>query len=241
MSIKCLIVDDEPLAIEIIETYLNKFSSVSIEGKCTNAIQALEILRIKNIDLMFLDIQMPQITGTDFLKSLVNPPKVIFTTAYRDFALDGFELNAVDYLLKPISFERFLKAMDKAFAFINPDNTHITTQNTEVKEENSLFIKVERKMVKVAFDEIFVIESLKDYVVFHLNDKKLITKNKISSYEQLLPGNHFLRIHRSFIAAINKIKSYSSTEIEIVNNKIIPIGKNYRDSVLNRLKLGNRG
>ncbi len=236
MSLKCVIVDDEPLAIEIIETYLNNFPSVSIEGKCTNAIQALEILRKKQIDLMFLDIQMPQITGTDFLKSLINPPKVIFTTAYRDFALDGFELNAVDYLLKPISFERFLKAMDKTFALINPDNKNIAAPVTEVKEENSLFIKVERKMVKVSFNEILFLESLKDYVVFHLHDKKLITKSKISGFEILLPENQFLRIHRSFIVAINKINSYSSTELELTNKKILPVGRNYRDSVLNILK-----
>ncbi len=236
MSLNCLIVDDEPLAIEIIETYLDKFPSVSIQGKCTNAIQAMEILRNKNIDLMFLDIQMPQIKGTDFLKSLVNPPKVIFTTAYRDFALDGFELNAIDYLLKPISFERFLKAMDKAFAFINPDDKNRNKLNIEVEEDNSLFIKVERKMVKVSFDEILFIESLKDYVVFHLKDKKLITKNTISYYEKLLSKKQFIRIHRSFIISLNKVISFTSTEVELINNKILPIGRNYRDNVSNNLK-----
>lgn len=236
MSLNCLIVDDEPLAIEIIETYLDKFPSVSIQGKCTNAIQAMEILRNKNIDLMFLDIQIPQIKGTDFLKSLVNPPKVIFTTAYRDFALDGFELNAIDYLLKPISFERFLKAMDKAFAFINPSDKITNKLNTEIEEENSLFLKVDRKMVKVSFIEILFIESLKDYVVFHLKDKKLITKNTISYYEKLLSKKQFIRIHRSFIISLNKVISFTSTEVELINNKILPVGRNYRDNVSNNLK-----
>jgi DNA-binding LytR/AlgR family response regulator len=231
MSLKCLIVDDEPLAIEIIETYLSRFPNVKIEGKCSNAIKALELLRTKKIDLMFLDIQMPQITGTDFLKSLYNPPKVIFTTAYRDYALDGFELNAIDYLLKPISFERFIKAMDKVFSVISPDETNYKTINSE-NEQEYLFIKVDRKMTKIFIDEIVYLESLKDYVVFHLKDKKFITKNTISNYEELLSDRHFLRVHRSYIVSGKKVIAFSSSEIELSNNKKLPIGRNYQKKTL---------
>jgi DNA-binding LytR/AlgR family response regulator len=231
MSLKCLIVDDEPLAIEIIETYLSRFPNVKIEGKCSNAIKALELLRTKKIDLMFLDIQMPQITGTDFLKSLYNPPKVIFTTAYRDYALDGFELNAIDYLLKPISFERFIKAMDKVFSVIAPDETNYKTINSE-NEQEYLFIKVDRKMTKIFIDEIVYLESLKDYVVFHLKDKKFITKNTISYFEELLSDINFLRVHRSYIVSVNKVIAFSSSEIELSNSKKLPIGRNYQKGTI---------
>jgi len=236
MSLKCLIVDDEPLAVEIIETFLNRFPSVKIEGKCGNAIQAFEILRTKKIDLMFLDIQMPQITGTDFLKSLSNPPKVVFTTAYRDYALDGFELNAVDYLLKPISFERFVKAMDKVFMLITPEAINNNSSASETEGEY-IYIKVDRKMVKVFIEDIIYLESLKDYVVFHLKEKKLITKNTISNYEELLLEKQFVRIHKSFIIPLKKVVSFSSTEIELSNNKKLPIGRNYKDNVIELLKI----
>ncbi len=235
MKTRCLIVDDEPLAIEVIETYLKNLSDIEIIGTCNNAVQAFEIVKKQNVDLIFLDIQMPQITGIDFIKALNNPPKVIFTTAYRDYAIDGFDLNVVDYLLKPISFDRFLKAIDKYYV-ATPANvvSPIPTSGEENKTEPYIFIKSDRKMIRVLLDDIYFIESLKDYVTIYKKDKKIITKNQITFFEQTLPSDKFLRIHRSFIVSISKIEAYTPSSIEILN-KNLPIGRNYKNEVFKRL------
>jgi len=235
MVTKCLIVDDEPLAIEIIDTYLSKFPEIEIAGKCDNALEAFEVIRKTKIDLMFLDIQMPQITGVEFVKSLTNPPKVIFTTAYRDYACEGFDLNAVDYLLKPISFERFLKAINKYYE--NRTIKNEVTQSDEKPNEitDHIYIKVDKKNIKVLYGEILYIESMKDYVVFKLKDKKLITKNRISHYEEYLPTSRFLRCHRSFIIVLDKVTAYTPLFIEIADKKI-PIGRNYKNMVCSALE-----
>ena len=229
MNIRCIIVDDEPLAIEIMESYVQKVDQLELKGTFRNAVTAFSFLQSNPVDLIFLDIQMPKLTGIDFLKTLKNPPKVIFTTAYRDYALDGFELEIVDYLLKPIPFDRFLKAVGR----VTQQPASSVSKNVVSSEptEQPLFFKVDKKMVKVRMSDILYIESIKDYVKVKTHDKEIITQQKIGYLEESLPKHIFLRIHRSFIAAINKIECYSASEIEI--GKIqLPIGRNYKNEVL---------
>jgi DNA-binding LytR/AlgR family response regulator len=226
-KINCIIVDDEPLAIEIMESYVQKVDQLVLKGSFRNAVTAFSFLQGNPVDLIFLDIQMPKLTGIDFLKTLKNPPKVIFTTAYREYALDGFELEIVDYLLKPIPFDRFLKAVGRALQQPHVSQSRIVTEQTE----QPLFFKVDKKMVKVNMSDILYFESIKDYVKIKTQEKEIITQQKIGYLEESLPKNSFLRIHRSFIAAISKIESYSASEIEI--GKIhLPIGRNYKNEVL---------
>ncbi|MFH0736777.1 MAG: LytTR family DNA-binding domain-containing protein [bacterium] len=237
MKTRCLIVDDEPLAIEVIETYLNNLSDIEIVGKCQNAVQAFEIIKKKAVDLIFLDIQMPQITGIDFVKTLLSPPKVIFTTAYRDYAIDGFDLNVVDYLLKPIPIDRFLKAMDKYYESIKPKfDTAVSLLQTEIKDDPYIFVKSDRKMIRILLDEIYFLESLKDYVTIYKKDKKIITKNQIGFFEQTLPHDKFLRIHRSYIVSVSKIEAYTPSSVEILN-KNLPIGRNYKNEVMKKFNI----
>ena len=228
-KIKCIIVDDEPLAIEIMESYVQKVDQLDHKGSFRNAVTAFSFLQSNPVDLIFLDIQMPKLTGIDFLKTLKNPPKVIFTTAYRDYALDGFELEIVDYLLKPIPFDRFLKAVGRVIQ--QPISTPAKNTGSTESTDQPLFFKVDKKMVKVNMHDILYIESIKDYVKVKTRDKEIITQQKIGYLEESLPKHIFLRIHRSFIAAVDKIESYSASEIEI--GKIqLPIGRNYKNEVL---------
>lgn len=228
-SVKCIIVDDEPLAIEIMESYVQKVDQLELKGSFRNAVTAFSFLQSNPVDVIFLDIQMPKLTGIDFLKTLKNPPKVIFTTAYRDYALEGFELEIVDYLLKPIPFDRFLKAVSRVIQ--QPVQPIVKNAAANESTEQPLFFKVDKKMVKVKMSDILYIESIKDYVKVKTHDKEIITQQKIGYLEESLPKHIFLRTHRSFIAAINKIESYSASEIEI--GKIqLPIGRNYKNEVL---------
>ncbi len=232
MKTKCLIVDDEPLAIEVIESYLHKLNNVEITAKCNSAIEAFEILQKKNIDLIFLDIQMPELTGLDFLKSIRNPPKVIFTTAHRKYAIDGFELDVVDYLLKPISFDRFLKALEKYFKSVEP-GFKVISNNTPA-ENDYIYVKENKRAVKILFKEILYIESLKDYVIIHTETKNIISKIPISDLEEQLPTGRFLRIHRSFIVSVSKIDAFTSYSVDI-GKKELTIGRTYKNSVLKEL------
>jgi DNA-binding LytR/AlgR family response regulator len=238
MRIKTLIVDDEPHAIEVIEKYTENFPEIELIGKCNNAIQAFQVLQQNKIDLIFLDIKMPGLLGTDFIRSLKHPPKVIFTTAYQDYALEGFDLSAVDYLLKPIPFDRFLKAIDKVFALFKVNGSQkisIAEKPADQKSDTFLYLRVERKMVKVNVADIYWIESLKDYVKVVLKDKVLISKQKISLLEELLPEEKFMRIHRSFIVSTEKIESYHAYSIELLGMEL-PIGRNYKTECHKRLK-----
>ena len=230
--------DDEPHAIEVIESYLKNFTDIEITAQCGDGIQAFQTLQQKKIDLMFLDIKMPGLNGNDLLKSLKNPPKVIFTTAYNDYAVEGFELNALDYLLKPVSFDRFLKAMDKVFGHFGLNNRDLSLSANESRRNKDIFLylKVERKMVKVDVKDILWIESLKDYIKVVLRDRIHISKQKISILEELLPDEGFLRIHRSFIVSIPMIESFNSQIIEI-SGKELPIGRNYKNDCQRRLKV----
>ena len=223
-KIICLAVDDEPPALDILKNYIQAVSSFELAGTCINAVDALNVLRSTHVDLMFLDIQMPQLLGTDLLRTLNNPPKVIFTTAYREFAIEGFELNAVDYLLKPISFERFLKAVNKVMDIKLPQQVQQETQDAY------LYFRSDRKMHKVAMDDIIFIESLKDYIKVVTKSKTIITKQSISSIEERLPKSSFIRIHRSFIVSLSKVQSYSP-ELIAIGNEELPVSRMYRHEV----------
>jgi DNA-binding LytR/AlgR family response regulator len=220
---KCLIIDDEPLAQNVIESYLNNFSFIELVAKCENAIMALEWIKKQKIDLIFLDISMPFISGIEFIKTLKNPPLIILTTAHKEFAIESYELNVLDYLLKPISFERFLKAINKLG---NRAFENIKLGNEESGNDVFIYVKSEKKNVKIMLKEILFIESLKDYIKIHLQDKTIITQVPISSIEQRLPDN-FLRVHRSFIVAKDKITAYTQHDLEIGKHQI-PIGRIYK-------------
>lgn len=226
---KCLIIDDEELARELIETHLAQLDGFELIASCTSAIEASTILQQQTIDLLFLDIEMPVLKGIEFFKNLIQKPKVIFTTAYRDYALDGFELNAVDYLLKPITFGRFFKAIEK---FLNSENEtiEVTLKDKNVIDKDFIYIRKDRKQIKIKFEDILYVESLKDYIKICLLDKNYITKYSISGFHKQL-DNRFIRVHRSYIVNQNKVSAYTKHDIEI-NAIEIPIGDNYKQEVL---------
>jgi DNA-binding LytR/AlgR family response regulator len=251
MPIRCLLVDDEPPALEIIESYVALVDGLEVVGKCHNAIQAFSVLQSTPVDLMLLDIKMPKLLGTDFVRSLRQPPKVIFTTAYRDYALDGYELDVVDYLLKPISFERFLRAVSKVMRVEQPLvslgqspqpdllNAPLAEKPAATSSENTfLYFRADRKMVKVFIRDIRYVESLRDYVkIITVSAQPLVVKQSISSLEEMLPEAGFLRIHRSFIVAIDKITAYTPSHIDIGGQEL-PIGRLYHKEVGRVLKIG---
>lgn len=231
MKVRCLLVDDEPLAIQLVKNHLEQLELFEVVATCSNAIKALEVLRSKTIDLMFLDIKMPQLTGIDFLKTLKNPPAVIMTTAYREFALDGYDLDIVDYLLKPITFDRFFKAIDR---YLRSVQTQVGVL-PEAGIAGFIYVKVGGKFHKLYADDILYVESLKDHVIIHGVDQKINAKYKISDIEIELKPFNFIRIHRSFIVNPKKITAFTVNDIEI-GMKEIPIGTNYKEYVFKLLK-----
>ncbi len=226
-KLRCLLVDDEPPALEILRSYVESTPMLEIAGECNHAIAAFEFLQENRVDLLFLDINMPKLSGTDFVKALKNPPKIIFTTAHKDYAIDGFEIGAVDYLLKPFSLERFWKAVQRA---TSPEEV-ASQNNSAIINDRFLYFRADRKMVKVMVDDILYVESLKDYVKIFLTGKQIITKQTISSVEEMLPEETFVRIHRSFIASKNKIESYNQNSVFIGKNEL-PVGPLYRHAFL---------
>lgn len=231
-KIRCLLIDDEPLAREILKQHIGQVDALELSGICSNALEAISFLQEHQVDLLFLDIQMPQLLGTNFIRTLKNPPKVIFTTAYRKYALEGFELDAVDYILKPISFERFLKAVNKILqSDLSSQNTALQVKENIPEQPNSfLYFRVDRKMVKVFFNEILFIEGLKDYIKIVTISKTIVTKYVLSSLDEVLPSDEFLRIHKSYIIAINKIDSFNADCIEIAKHEL-PIGRLFKHDV----------
>lgn len=234
--INVLIVDDEPLAQDVLETHISKLPELNIVQKCSNALEANDALRNHDIDLIFLDIQMPQLTGIEFLRTLSNPPLVIFTTAYPNYAVEGFELNAVDYLLKPISLDRFVKATNKASEQlkIKKGNTITTTEPT-VEATDYIFVKADKKLIKVNYMDIIYIEGLKDYVIIRMENNRIVTLQTMKSLESKLPTHLFKRIHRSYIVGIEKINAVVGNMVEVTEKgqpKHLPVGKNYRDELL---------
>lgn len=232
-SITCMIIDDEPIARDILSSFINKIPNLKLVYSCTNAMEAFELINKHTIDLFFLDINMPEISGLSLAKSINKNGKIIFTTAYREYAVDGFDLQAVDYLLKPISFDRFLQAINKYFEVtsISQKGNSYSLSNTN---NDFIFVRADRKMVKVTFNDIIYIESFSDYIKIHLPNKTVITRETISNIETKLPQNSFIRIHRSYIIKIAKIECFTNEFIEI-NKKAIPISRSYKESVLKRL------
>ncbi|MFP4023708.1 MAG: LytR/AlgR family response regulator transcription factor [Thiohalospira sp.] len=236
MKINCLIVDDEPLAIKLIKNHLNNLDDFNIVGEARNAIEALKILEKNQIDLFFLDINMPKITGIELLKSLQNPPKVIIISAHKEYAVEGFELDVVDYLLKPISFDRFLKAINKYKSITQQPENHSSINH--FNQNTIISIKDNKKTHNIKHDNILYIESLREYIKIHTLNNTIMVKCALSKIEENLPVNHFIRIHKSYIIAINKVDLFTATSVEIRNNKI-PIGRNFKSNALK--SLGNLG
>lgn len=228
---KCLIIDDERLARRLIENHIAKFDNFEVVASCKSAIEASKSLNEQVIDLLFLDIEMPVLKGTEFYKNLVSKPKVIFTTAYRDYAVEGFELNAIDYLLKPITFGRFFKAIEKFLATQNNDKSLFTAN--ESTNKNYIFITENRKQVKIILEDILFIESVKNYIKIKTVNKIHLVKYGISAFEDLL-DIRFIRVHRSYIVNTNKISAYTKQDIEIGDIEI-PIGENYK-SFISKIK-----
>ena len=230
--ISCLIVDDESIAREVIASHLAKIANIRIVASCKNAMEAFYWINNETIDLLFLDINMPELSGISFAKTINKDIKIIFTTAYRDFAVEGFELKAVDYLLKPIAFDRLLKAVNRYFEIVNytekPLNQH--QQNIDF-----IFVRSDRKMIKIDFDSILYIESLSDYLKIHLANEIIVTRETISSIEAKLPQNNFMRIHRSYIISIPHISIYTNEFISI-QKESLPISRSYKKEVLERLE-----
>lgn len=230
-KISCLIVDDEPLAADIIEEYLSRVDGYELVDKCNNAMQAFSVLNQHQVDLMFLDIQMPKLTGVEFLKSLRNPPKVILTTAYSEYALDGYDLDVVDYLLKPISFERFLRAIDKASHLLTSSNR--TSTHTGLKTNTTepyIYVREDKITQKIFLSEILYIESQGNYVKIVCAGREITSYSSISLIEEKLPEDKFLRVHRSFIISTDKITAFSGTTI-MIGKFQIPIGRSYKTLV----------
>ena len=235
MKIRCLLIDDEPPALKILASYISNINGLEIVAQCKNAIEALDVLHQKTVDVIFLDIKMPKILGTEFLKNLSHPPKVIFVTAYRDYAVEGYELDAVDYLVKPVSFERFFKAITKLNRAIDKEAV-TTTVEYKSNPEAFVYLKVDKDMKKIFVNDIVYIESWKDYVkLFLANGKSLLVKQSISAMENLLSEHKFLRIHRSYMVSLNKISGYNGLSVQL-DTKEIPIGRLYKQVVMERLQ-----
>jgi DNA-binding LytR/AlgR family response regulator len=231
-KIQCLIIDDEPLACEILKQHIAGVEALALTGICNNAVEAISFLNEHHVDLLFLDIQMPQLLGTTFIRTLKNAPKVIFTTAFREYAVEGFELDAVDYILKPISFERFLKAVNKVLQ-MNLGSEHITVDSKEIASESAnsfLYFRADRKKVKIFFRDILFIEGLKDYIKIVTISKTIVTRYVLSTLGDMLPTIQFLRVHKSYIVSINKIESFNADSIQIAKYKV-PIGRLYKFDV----------
>jgi DNA-binding LytR/AlgR family response regulator len=231
--IRCLIVDDEPLALHILEDYISKVPFMELIKSTTNPIEALTLVQEGNIDLVFLDVQMPELTGIQFLRIANGKTKVILTTAYPQYALEGYELDVVDYLLKPIAFDRFFKAAQKAQGILQPSRQAPVTEPAQVQPQNDfmsdfIFVKSEHKIQKVYLHQILFIEGLKDYISIFTTAERIITLQNMKKMEDTLPEKHFIRVHKSYIVALNKIDSIERSRIRI-GDKIIPIGDTYRE------------
>ncbi|MFY0687862.1 MAG: response regulator transcription factor [Cyclobacteriaceae bacterium] len=222
-KLKCIVVDDEPLAIEVIESYIQQFDQLELSAKFENPVKAFEYLQSQPVDVLFIDIQMPRITGLEILRSMSKRPKVILTTAYRDYALDGFELEVTDYLLKPIAFDRFVKAIAKL-------KEVESIRSNEPDENADIFVKVDKKMVRLDLSSLLFLESQRDYLRIVCEHRELVTHMSISEADSLFPEEDFFRVHRSFVVSKKRIDSFSATEIEIGGHHI-PIGRNYKAEV----------
>jgi len=236
MKTNCLIIDDEPLARDLIRSHINKLENFNIVAECGDAMRALQELRSQDIDLMFMDIQMPQITGIEFLKTLKSPPKVVITTAYREYALEGFELDVVDFLLKPVTFERFLKSVNKYYQVSQEEIAPLShSEEPKTNDDPFIYVKENKRVIKVYLNEILYIEGLSEYVQIYTGKRKIITKTSMTNMEEKLPSESFFRIHKSFIVSLSKIEAFTAHSIE-VPGKELPIGRSYKSLVLDALQ-----
>ena len=236
-TIRCLVVDDEPPAREVLRRYIESMPTLELAGECASAVEALAYLQQHPVDLLFLDIRMPRLNGNELMRILKNPPKVIFTTAHVEYALEGYELDVIDYLLKPVSFERFVKAVHKANHLVVPNLPE--TPASPATHERFVYFRSDRKMVKVLLDDIEYIESMKDYIKVVTGTGVIVTKQAISAVEEMLPEHLFLRCHRSFIVSLARVRAFTP-ELISVGKTEIPIGKLFRQDALRRLGTGLR-
>jgi DNA-binding LytR/AlgR family response regulator len=230
-SIRCLIIDDEPQAHEVLKAHIRATPQLEWVGSCHQSMEGMAFLREKSVDLLFLDIQMPKLLGTELVKTISRPPQIIFVTAHRDFAMDGFELGAIDYLLKPVSLERFLKAINKVI----PLQMGSAQNDQQAESKKFLYFRADRKMVKVYLSEILYIESLKDYVRIFTTHGPLITKLTLTAIADMLPDDDFIQIHRSFIASRNQINAYAADRIMIGKTEL-PVGPLYKNLLKERMQ-----
>jgi len=231
----CIIVEDEPIAAEVLEDYIRQIPFLHLKKICSDAIYAMEILQNEPIDLIFLDIHLPKLKGLDFVKTLKYPPKIIIISAYQEYALQGYELNVVDYLLKPVEFSRFLTAVNKLKQDSTKSHSHLPSAT---EDRDHLFFNVNKKHIKIYLDDILYIESLREYVKITTKEKNILTKIQLGEIEEMLAKNNFLRVHRSFIISKSKIESFSPSEIEI-NGTQIPVGRNYKELVMANLQINS--
>lgn len=234
MKTRCLIVDDEPLARELMRGHIEKLESFEVVEECDNAMKAMNALRNHHVDLMFLDIKMPQMTGIDFLKNLKRPPKVIITTAFSQYALDGFELDVVDYLMKPVTFERFFKAVNKYFQSGLFEPVELEGENG-IEKNAFIYVKENKKIIKIYLNEIHFIEGLNEYIRIHTDNRRVVVKSSLHHIENRLPSELFIRIHKSYIVSIPRIRAFNATTIELENTKL-RIGRNYKNQVFSALQ-----
>lgn len=235
MKKRCLIVDDEPLARKVIKSHLKDFSDIEIAGECENALQAGEFLRKEKIDLMFLDIEMPKISGFEFLKSVKNPPKIIVVTAYRNYALKSYEYDVVDYLLKPVSFERFYKAVNKFFKQLKQSEIEVMTDDNLSETNTFVYLNEDKTIHKFFLKDILYIESYREYIKVHTFENAVLTKMSITKIEEQLKDFDFIRIHKSFVVSVAKIKAFNARTIFITDQEL-PIGRTYKNEVMKKLK-----
>lgn len=231
MKLSCLIIDDEPMARKGLEEYVKEVDFLHLAGQCENAVKASALLHDGKIDLLLLDIHMPKLSGIEFLKTLKNPPMVIFTTAYSEYALEGYSLDIIDYLVKPIPFERFLKAVQKAHDF------HVLKQKAEATtalSQDYFFVKCDHKFEKVNYSDVLYVEAMQNYCIIHTAERKMITYITFSGLESQLPMDRFLKVHKSFLVSFTKIKAVEGNEI-LIGNARIPISRNLKDEVMQKI------
>jgi two-component system, LytTR family, response regulator LytT len=232
---RCLIIDDEPLGIKLIKTHLDKFETFEVAGECSSALKAVEYLKSEKIDLIFLDINMPEITGIDFLRTLTDPPYVIITTAYREYAIEGYDLDVVDFLLKPISFERFLKAINRYCNRTRISSSKEGNSSGETDEKKHIYIQDGKKAFKLLHDDIIFFEGYGEYVKVITTNKNYLVRDSLAEFEHKLPSDFFLRIHKSYLINIRKILGFTTSHVLIKNHEL-PIGRVCRDKVMTILK-----
>ncbi len=237
MQVKCLIIDDEPLAVKVVEKYIEEVDDFECVGNCSNGLEAIRFLNEQAVDLIFLDINMPKLSGMEFLETLKNPPQVVITTAYRDYAVESYNYDVVDYLVKPIEFPRFFRMVQKVMNRLSIKPAWPGSAAGEAEKIDHLFLKVDKKMVKVFLKDLLYVESLKDYVMVRTTAEDLIVHHNLHSFTDLLPQEDFMRIHRSYTVSLEKIKAINGNQVEI-GGKHLPIGRNYQSEVKNRILKG---